>query len=160
MIFALEEPAEEVKQFRANPWQSQQTFKTPLKNLNKFVATLLDPFALEAASLSTDEIVFEPDRLLQLMASNSIHTESPWKFNLRASGPQSIAEFLEATLACWIDFAFVSTPELFAIYADHDEYTTFYAPTEATVKDLASVLEQAGFERVDGYRRPSGDNWK
>ena len=160
MIATLSNSAEEVERFRANPWEFQKTFRTPLEDLNRFVATALTPFPPEAASLTTYEIVFHPETLLQLMASNSIPVENPWKITLRAEGHKSIAELLEAALGCWIDFAFVPTTESFAIYADHDEYTTFYALTEATIKKLATALKQAGFEPVEEYERPSDGSWK
>jgi hypothetical protein len=160
MIATLSEPPGEIERFRANPWEFQRTFRTPLKDLKNFVATALSQFTLEAGALTTYEIVFEPDTLLELMTSNSIHVENRWKFILRAGGQQSIAEMLEATLACWIDFAFVPTPEFFAIYADHDEYTTFYARNDSTLRNLGSRLELAGFEPVNGYERPCGDCWK
>jgi len=38
---------EEIRQFRAGPWRFQKTFKTPLKDLNRFVSTFLASFPLE-----------------------------------------------------------------------------------------------------------------
>ncbi len=71
---------------------------------------------------------------MQLCADNSIELDNFWKFTLRAKGQQNVAELLEAMLGDWIDFVFVPTTESFAIYADHDEYTTFYTPNPIAFK--------------------------
>jgi hypothetical protein len=69
--------------------------------------------------------------------------------------------FVVAALGDWVDFVFVPSPEVVAIYADHDEYTTFYTRDDATLKNLASGLEKSGFEAVRDYtRRSSGDKWR
>lgn len=67
MLTLLSERPPEIQRFRAKPWPFQQTFKTPLKNLNRFVSTFLAPFSLERGALSTDEVVFEPKELLRLL---------------------------------------------------------------------------------------------
>jgi hypothetical protein len=71
---------------------------------------------------------------------------------------QKISWFHHGLLGDWVDFVFVPTPEVVAIYADHDEYTTFYTRDNTTLKNLASGLEKSGFEAVRDYtRRSSGD---
>ena len=153
MITALSERPEEIRHFFAAPWQFQQTFKTPLKDLNRFVSTFLALFSLEKGALSTDEVAFEPKKLLQLLAGKSVQLENVWSFDLNVKGQQGIAELLEAVLGDWVDFAFVPLPESFAIYADHDEYTTFYANYESDLSALVMELENAGFTPVVGYTR-------
>ncbi len=69
---------------------------------------------------------------------------------LEAEGRQ-VPELLEAVLSDWIDFIFVGTPDELAIYADHDECTTFYVRQEATLDDLVKRLAAAGFEPVPNY---------
>jgi hypothetical protein len=59
-------------------------------------------------------------------------------------------------MADWIDFLFVPSPEDFAIYADHDEYTTFYAVDSNTLHTLCTQLCSSGFERVSSFRRKLG----
>jgi len=154
MLFSHTEADGEITRFRANPWLDQRTFKTPLKDLKRFVATLLGPFPLETGLLATDQVVFEPEHVLELLQANAIPVEDPWEFHFVAEGRQSIAELLEAVLSDWIDFLFVPIPTSFVIYADHDEYVTFYAANEKQLTALTSHLEQAGFEAVAGYDRP------
>lgn len=60
---------------------------------------------------------------------------------------------LEAALGDWVDFVFVPVPKPFVIYADHDEYTTFYANTKSNLNRVAQALIAAGFEKVLDYER-------
>jgi hypothetical protein len=154
VLILVAKPTEEIQQFRADPWPFQRTFQTPLKDLQRFVLTLLAPFALQKGALVTDQIVFEPENLLKLMARHSISVENIWQFTCEAEGAQCIAELIEAALGDWVDFCFVPTPASFAIYADHDEYVTFYAGEESQIAMIASRLERAGFSPVADYVRP------
>jgi hypothetical protein len=161
MLTLLSERPEEIQRFRADPWPFQQTFKTPLKDLNRFVSTFLAPFSLEKGALTTDEVVFEPKDLLRLLASNSVPVKDCYRLTIRAEGEREIADLLRAALGDWVDFVFVPSPEVVAIYADHDEYTTFYTRDAATLMSVASNLKTAGFEAVPNYTRGcSGDKWR
>ena len=42
-------------------------------------------------------------------------------------------------------------PSKLAIYADHDEYTTFYGRDRAALEALTSALKEAGYEHVPDY---------
>lgn len=161
MLTLLTERPEEIQRFRANPWPFQQTFKTPLKDLHRFVSTFLAPFELEKGALSADEVVFEPKGLLRLLADNSLSVENSYHLTIQATGKQAIADLLQAALGDWVDFVFVASPEVIAAYADHDEYVTFYGREEATLKNVTSGLEKSGFEAVLNYSRgSSGDKWR
>src|SRR3954463_4818556 len=130
MLKPLSEPAKELQRFRAGPWKHQRTFKTPLKDLKRFVSALLLPYSLDSGALMTDEVVFEPKSVLKLVADAGIELENSYKFSLEVKGRTEIAELLETVLSDWIDFLFLPSPQLFAIYADHDEYITFYTPDD------------------------------
>jgi hypothetical protein len=161
MFTLLSEEPGEIAQFRAEPWAFQQTFKTPLKELNRFVSIFLSPFSFAEGVLSTDEMVFEAKNTLHLLGNNSLSVEDQYHLVIKAVGQQAIVDLLEATLADWIDFLFLPSPQALAIYADHDEYTTFYAPDSATLEELGSGLAKAGFEAVLDYKRGcSGDGWR
>jgi hypothetical protein len=161
MLTLLAERPEEIRRFRAKPWPFQQTFKTPLKDLNRFVTTFLAPFSLQRGAMSTDQVVFEPKDLLHLLANNSLSVEDQYHLTIQAEGQQAVADLLQAALGDWVDFIFVPSPEVLAIYADHDEYTTFYTRDNARLKNMASGLEKSGFEAVLDYTRgSSGDNWR
>ena len=64
-----------------------------------------------------------------------------------------IEELLRAALSDWVDFLFVPTPEPFVIYADHDEYTTFYAQDRSNLSQVTEALLAQGFEQIAGYER-------
>jgi len=161
MLTLLSERPLEIQRFRAKPWPFQQTFKTPLKDLNRFVSSFLAPFSLEKGALSTDEVVFEPKNLLHLLADSSLTVENQYQLTIQATGQGAVADLLQAALGDWVDFVFVPTPELLAIYADHDEYTTFYTRDERVLKSLISALEKSGFEAVLDYTRVSSDGkWR
>ena len=161
MLTVLSERTEEIKRFRAAPWPFQQTFTTPYDDLNRFVSTFLATFSLEKGALSTDQGVFEPENLLRLLASKSLSVENYYDLKIQATGQLEIANLLQAALGDYIDFVFVPSPELIAIYTDHDGYTTFYAQDDATLKSVGSRLETAGFEAVASYTRgSSGDRWR
>ena len=52
------------ERFRKTPWKFQQTFRTPLKDLKPFVATIAsgcEPF--QGGCVTIDEVVFEPKNL-------------------------------------------------------------------------------------------------
>jgi hypothetical protein len=161
MLTLLSERPEEIHRFRATPWPFQQTFKTPLKDLNRFVTTFLAPFSLERGTMSTDEVVFEPKDLLRLLSNNSLTVEDQYHLTIQAEGQQAVIHLLQAALGDWVDFVFVPSPEVLAIYADHDEYTTFYTRDDATLKNVTSGLEKSGFEAVPDYTRGSlGNKWR
>ena len=161
MITLLSERPGAIRQFRDTPWEFQQTFKTPLKDLHRFVTTFLAPFSFERGVVSTGEVIFEPKHLRHLLANNSLPVQDQYHLTILAEGQQAVADLLQAALGDWVDFVFVPSPAVVAIYADHDEYATFYARDDATLKNLASDLEESGFALVHDYtRRSSGEKWR
>ena len=72
---------------------------------------------------------------------------------ITATGHAEIAALLEAALGDWVDFFFVPLPDIFTIFTDHDEYTTFYADEEANLSLLTCALRKEGFEEVRGWKR-------
>ena len=95
MITLLSGRTEVIQRFHANPWPVQQTFKTPLKDLKKFVSVFLNPFSLEKGVLSTDEVVFEPKHLVQLLAKHSVQVENAHQLTVKVEGQQAISNLLE-----------------------------------------------------------------
>ena len=59
---------------------------------------------------------------------------------------------LRTTFSDWIEFVFQPLPKPFVIYADHAEYTTFFANTKGNLNQVVLPLEAAGFETVE-YKR-------
>jgi hypothetical protein len=135
----------EIKRFQRQAWSFQQTVRTPLKDLPHFVSRILEPFPLKSASLTIAEVVFEPKHLRDLLASHSVLTQSCRDLTLTATDRAEIAPLLEAALGDWVDFLFVPVPGALAIYADHDEYTTFFTRKKENLTRLSSSLIEHGF---------------
>jgi hypothetical protein len=150
-----------IHQFRAGPWPHQKTLVTPCHNMSIFLSTLLTVFPVERGAASTDQVVFEPDNVLGLLRSRNIDVENRWSFCIEASETDDVSASLDAMLNDWIDFVFVPSPASFAIYADHDEYLTIYAPSAEELNRLIAELELRGFSFVADYVRPSeGSIWR
>jgi len=143
-----------LKRFRRTPWRFQQTFHTPLKDLRPFVGTIasaLDP--LRGGCVTIDDAVFEPRHLISLLAEHSLPAGYGHEWSLTAEDKPETEALLEAALGDWVDFVFIPVPKPFVIYADHDEYTTFYANTKSNLNRVAQALSAAGFEKVPDYER-------
>jgi hypothetical protein len=138
---------------REAPFPFQQTYQTPLKDLQRFVRTLLAPFLITSADISLEQIIFEPRELIgYLEGSGMIHNEEELnRSTLHAESPTEAESLLEQVLGEWIDFAFIPSPMKFAIYADHDEFTTVFAPTNQVLDSIRSNMTQHGFHAKENW---------
>jgi hypothetical protein len=141
-----------LKQIRKTPWKFQQTYKTPLNNLQPFVAAILLTASPESACITIEQAVFEPKHWIDLLTRYSLPPRYGRGVSVTTAG-QEVEELLYTAFADWFDFVFVPTPKPFVIYADHDEYTTFYANTRSNLNRVAAALSAQGFEEVAEYRR-------
>lgn len=143
-----------LEEFRANPWEFQLTFETPLKSLEPFVKTILAELkATKKVSVTIDLVVFEPRHLIVLLTNHSIVPTYDRGVCLTTTDRSESEELLRVTLSEWIDFLFIPEPPLFAIYADHDEFTTFYAHAPSILEHVAEALSGQGFKREMNYQR-------
>jgi hypothetical protein len=143
-----------LKQFQRNPWPFQTTFLTPLKDLERFVSTFAEVHQpIERGCVTIDGYIFEPKTLNAFLAQQSISEQITHNVALDAEGQQEVEALLCATLADWIDFLFIPSPKRFAIYADHDEYTTFYANTKGNLSKIVYALKESRFKKIDDYER-------
>ena len=148
------EAAEALEEFCRNPWEFQQTFETPLKNLQPFVKAIVSSGeGLQTASLIIDQVVFEPRALIQMFEKYSVPLTYDHGVCLSPEGQHEVEELLGSVLSEWIDFLFLPGMQSFAIYADHDEYTTFYSRARTGIDRLAVLLSDHGFKRVPNYER-------
>ena len=132
----------------------QQTFRTPLQELASFTETVIAAHApLESGSVTVEQVVFTPTNLQALLTSHKLPPNYGRDWTITAAGPEEITALLEAAWSDALDFYFTPTPRRFHLFADHDEYTTIFAPTKGQVSKLATALTGAGFSRVDGYER-------
>jgi len=142
-----------LKHLRKVIWRFQQTFLTPLQNLPPFVATIVSGREqIRSATVTIDSVVFEPKKLYELLASNSLPPSLQRESSVEVMGQQQVGALLEAALGDWVDFWFVPTPKPFVIYADHDEYTTFFASSKSKLNGVIEPLLKQGFKAVD-YER-------
>jgi hypothetical protein len=150
----ISEATGNLKTFRRTPWKFQQTFRTPLKQLQAYVTTIVSSTReIKSGLLTIEQAVFEPAHLIDLLQSNSLPLRHASGTSVTATGQEEVESLLLAVFSDWIDFVFVPTPKLFAIYADHDEYTTFLAHTRSNLNRVANPLIQKGFTIVQNYER-------
>jgi hypothetical protein len=142
-----------LKQIRKSAWKFQRTFKTPLNNLQPFVAAILSTASPETACITIEQAVFEPRRWIDLLTRYSLLPHYGKGSSVTAVGRQEMEDLLHTAFSDWFDFLFVPTPRPFVIYADHDEYTTFYANTRSNVSRVVEALSAEGFEEISDYER-------
>lgn len=148
------EAIDALEEFRANPWEFQLTFETPLAKLEPFVKAIFSELsASKKVSVTIDLVVFEPRHLIELLTNHSIAPRYERGLCLTTTNRSESEELLRVMLSEWIDFLFVPEPALFAIYADHDEFTTFYAHSPSILDDVAGALLGQGFKREMNYQR-------
>jgi hypothetical protein len=140
--------------FRRTHWKLQQTFRTPLKTLQPFVEAIISAQKpLETGRVTIDQAVFEPKHVVALLAENSLPPKYGYDWTLEAANQDEIITLLQAVFSDWIDFLFVPTPRCFVIYADHDEYTTFYASQKSNFNRVVDALSNQGFDLIKNYER-------
>ena len=108
---------------------------------------------IEKGIIAIDGIVFEPKNLMKLLSAYPQSMNLTHNWSIESITTQSIRELLLATFQDWIDFAFIPAPQPFVIYADHDEYTTFYAMTKSNLNRVVQPLLAQGFTQVKDFER-------
>ena len=149
----LSETSGTLKRLRKVPWRFQQTFQTPLRNLQPFIATIVSAREqIKGATLTIDSVVFEPENLNALLSSRFLPPSLQRESSIEVSDHEEVAPLLQAALSDSVDFWFVPTPKPFVLYADHDEYTTFFAASKSNLNGVVEPLRKAGFKTVDFER--------
>lgn len=100
--------------------------------------------------------MFEPKNLNALLARFSLPPALQKESSVQAANHDETGALLQAALDDWVDFWFVPTPKPFVIYADHDEYLTFFANSKSNLNGVSDPLREKGFETVDYERTVSG----
>jgi hypothetical protein len=145
---------ETLKLFRKTPLQYQQTFHTPLKDLEQYVSTIISSHkSIEKGCVTIDQYVFEPNTINAYLSQNGIEDAVMHGVSLEVVGHKELEVLLCSVFSDWVDFLFVPTPKPFVIYADHDEYTTFYSDTKEDLRQVVDCLSSKGYQRIDGYER-------
>jgi|tagenome__1003787_1003787.scaffolds.fasta_scaffold20981095_4 hypothetical protein len=102
--------------------------------------------------LKIDQVVFEPKHLISLLDIYSIPPPYGDGTSITANNQAEVAELLEAALGDWIDFIFIPIPKPIVIFADHDEYTTFFADTRSSLNRVVTALFSQGFKEIRDYK--------
>jgi hypothetical protein len=142
-----------LKQFRNRAWQFQQTFQTPVAKLHSFVTTVVSVQDFEGAVITLDQIVFEPKHLISLLGSYSIAPPYGRGTSVLAQSQEEVALLLEAAFRDCVDFIFTPEPKPFVVFADHDEFTTFFASNRSNLNRVVTNLSAQGFNAIRDYKR-------
>jgi hypothetical protein len=145
-----------LKKLQRTQWQFQRTFKTPLGDLERFVDAIASAHPeMSGGLLGVESVVFEPKHAPQC-ATPDIWRTLAADSTIAVDSPADARSLLIAALSDWLDFYFVPEPKPFALYADHDEYCTFYAAnSRSKLSRVCDTLVRAGFQPIDGYERPA-----
>ena len=143
-----------IKKFGRTPWKFQVTFQTPIDDLDLFVGAILnlEP-TIEQGALTVDEIVFDQDQLRVLIPTAPDSLLIGRDFCFEAESRLEVHALLMAAFAEWTDFLFEPTLKPFVMYADHDEYATFYANSKGIISRISDNLTKAGVRQVADYQR-------
>lgn len=142
-----------LKQLRRTAPAFQQTFLTPHADLKRFASTIVSAAECQEAGLTVTQSVFEPTHLFDLLSRYSIPRQPGQGLSLTAAGPDEADQLLHAALSDTIDFLFIPKPKSFVIYADHDEFTTFFAHTRSNLNLVTKALSSQGVKVQDYERR-------
>ena len=143
-----------LERFHKTPWRFQQTFQTPLQNLRTFVRMILSANdQVQGGCITIDQVVFEPKYLMALFAEHSLPAQCGHGLSVMVADEFEVEAILEAALSDWVDFLFVPKREPFLLFADHDEYATFYAGEMSSLDRIVAALSANGFANVPGYER-------
>ena len=107
----------------------------------------------ESSCLTLDTIVFEPRNMASLLARHEILDRLKSGVSINASTPDECRVLLQAALSDGVDFALAPIPKTFALYADHDQFTTFFAHRRSGLSHIANALTELNFRTIPGYIR-------
>jgi hypothetical protein len=141
-----------VKKFRRTPWRFQRTVERPSPgDLERFVSTIFAAHdELQAATVTIDRVIFDTVRLDMLCPSGSKLSHD---FSIVGNSPEEARGLLAAAFWDSPDFICVPTPKPFVIYADHDDWITFFANSKSCLNHVIEPLTSDGFKAVPNWRR-------
>ena len=152
-MLAAYQPGVIVK-FHRTRWRFQQTFQTPLQDLDTFTGTILgSPSHVDSGTVTLDSVIMEAKKLQLLLSSLQLQHDLRHDGSIVAETASEVQPLLSAALGDWVDFLFVPAPTPFVVYADHDEHATFFANSKANLNKITDALTKKGFTVVKNYIR-------
>ena len=150
----IENNAVKVKKARKRLRGRQITFQTPLKELNNFVSSIRQ-FGFESyiGTAYIEQYVIEPKTTNSILMEFSKEAVVTSNTCIKTESSSETDQVLAALLSDWIDFIFLFDDSKFGIYADHDEYCTFYSRKSMELSNLKIHMSSSGFKHVPGYER-------
>ena len=143
-----------IKKFHRTPWRFEQTFATPLRSLPSFTTTILGSLTdARSGEVIIDEVVMDTPALESLLNQHHLPVELGHDTLILAETAAELQPLLTSALESWVDFLFVPSPRPFVLYADHDEFVTFFANTRSNLNKVAHSLKTEGFTAVEDYKR-------
>jgi hypothetical protein len=147
----LSETRASLNQIRRTAPRFQQTFC--LKDWKRSVATIVSAGEIQGGCLTIDQVVFEPTHLIELLNRYSIPARYGRGLSLTAVGQDEVQMLLHAAFRDGMDFVFFPNPKSFVMYADHDDFTTFYAQTRSSLNRIAKALLDQELGTIQHYER-------
>lgn len=98
-------------------------------------------------------MVFDPTKLQALLNGHRLSPDLRHDSLVVAETAAEVRQLLVAAFRDWVDFLFIPTPRPFVVYAEHDEFTTFFAASKSNLNRVTARLAQGGFDVIEGYRR-------
>jgi len=141
-----------IKKFRRTPWRFQQTVERPKPDdLDNFVSTILAAHdQIQAAAVTIDKVIFDTLRLTTLCPAGSVLNHDS---SILAGSANGVRTLLVAAFWDSPDFICVPTPSPFVLYADHDDWITFFANTKSHLNHVIDPLASQGHKMVQNWRR-------
>jgi len=145
-----------LKKLRKASWKFQQTFQTPPRgeNLSGFVATIISASPSPGCGSFTlgDAVVFT-DHLIAFFAKHSLAPTCRSGTTLTITSRQEAEGLLLAAFSDTLDFLFAPERKPFVLYADHDQFTTFFAQKRSNLNRIVEPLVHNGFDLKSDYQR-------
>lgn len=143
-----------IKKFRRTPWRFQQTIEMPqgLTGREGFASSIATAHGhIEKATVIIDEIVFDTERMTALCPTCSLLPLT--RESSLSVGHDEVEILLAAAFIDGPDFIFIPTPKPFVVYADHDDWITFYANTKSHLNHIIDPLASRGYKLVENWQR-------
>lgn len=156
MNMEFSEDINALKRLRKTSWKFQQTFRTtaPGQNLTSFVSTIVSATPSPGVgSFTIGQAVIFPDHLTAFFEQNSLAQACKSGTTLTTASRNEAEGLLLAAFSDPLDFLFAPGKKPFVLYADHDQFTTFFAQTRSNLNRITEPLLRNGFQQILDYQR-------